>query len=82
MNYWGALQNGEVDLVTFTSSSTVTNLLESLAENKDLINNITIAAIGPITADTCRKNKLEPAIVADNFTITGLTEAIQSYYKE
>ena len=78
----GALQNGEVDLVTFTSSSTVTNLLESLAENKDLINNITIAAIGPITADTCRKNKLEPAIVADNFTITGLTEAIQSYYKE
>lgn len=44
----GALQNGEVDLVTFTSSSTVTNLLESLAENKDLINNITIAAIGPL----------------------------------
>lgn len=77
-----ALQNHEVDLVTFTSSSTVTNLLESLGEHKTLLNNITVAAIGPITADTCRKHNLEPSIIADNFTITGLTEAIQSYYKE
>ena len=77
-----ALQNGEVDLVTFTSSSTVTNLLESLGEHKELINKIPAAAIGPVTADTCRQNNLEPAIIAEKFTIAGLTDAIQSYYKE
>lgn len=77
-----ALQNGQVDMVTFTSSSTVTNLLEALDNNKDLLKNVTIAAIGPITADTCRKHNLEPAVEAAEFTISGLTEAIQSYYKE
>ena len=46
-----ALQNGEVDLVTFTSSSTVTNLLASLGDQRELINNIPAAAIGPVTAE-------------------------------
>lgn len=77
-----ALENGEVSLVTFTSSSTVTNLLSALGDKKDLLNKLTIAAIGPITADTCKKHNLEPAIVADTFTISGLTSAIENHYKE
>ena len=77
-----ALQNGEVDLVTFTSSSTVTNLLSSLGDQRELINNIPAAAIGPVTAETCRQNNLEPDIIAETFTIAGLTDAIQRYYKE
>ena len=77
-----ALQNGEVDLVTFTSSSTVTNLLTSLGDQRELINNIPAAAIGPVTAETCRQNNLEPDIIAETFTIAGLTDAIQRYYKE
>ncbi len=77
-----ALQNGEVDLVTFTSSSTVTNLLASLGDQRELINNIPAAAIGPVTAETCRQNNLEPDIIAETFTIAGLTDAIQRYYKE
>lgn len=77
-----ALHNGEVDVITFTSSSTVTNLLAALSADSALIKNITLAAIGPITADTCRSNHLEPAIVANKFTIAGLTDAIKTYFKE
>ena len=67
-----ALQNGEVDLVTFTSSSTVTNLLASLGDQRELINNIPSSGyLAPVTAETCRQNNLEPDIIAETFTIAG-----------
>ena len=60
----------------FTSSSTVKNLLELLGDSKDLLKKVKLAAIGPITADTLKENGLEPAIVAEEYTIAGLVEAI------
>ena len=35
-----------------------------------------------VTAETCRQNNFEPDIIAETFTIAGLTDAIQRYYKE
>ena len=35
-----------------------------------------IACIGPVTADTCRELGLRPDIVAEKYTIQGLTESI------
>ena len=75
-----ALQNKEVDMVTFTSSSTVTNFLKVLGGSKELLEGVALAAIGPVTAETCRKNGLTPAVTAGTFTIDGLTDAIKSYY--
>ena len=71
-----ALSAGDIDIVTFTSSSTVKNLLELLGDSKDLLKKVKLAAIGPITADTLKENGLEPAIVAEEYTIAGLVEAI------
>ena len=76
-----ALREGTVDLVTFTSSSTVTNLLNALGEDAPLLNNVKAAVIGPITAATCEAKGLKPVITADEFTIAGLVEAIEAYYK-
>lgn len=77
-----ALAGGEVDMVTFTSSSTVTNMLDILGAQKDLLQKTAIAVIGPVTAATCQKNGLTPAVTAAEYTIDGLMSAIQSYYKE
>ena len=75
-----ALQNKEVDMVTFTSSSTVTNFLKVLGGKKELLEGVACAAIGPVTAATCTKNGITPAVTAGTFTIAGLTDAIKSYY--
>ena len=71
------LATGEIDIVTFTSSSTVTNLLAILGgKAKELLSNVKIACIGPVTADTCREHGLQPAVVATEYTIKGLAESI------
>ncbi len=75
------LKEKTVDLVTFTSSSTVKNFFRMLPEGrmKDLMAGVTIASIGPITSQTARKLGLTVTIEAKNFTIPGLIEAILDY---
>ena len=77
-----ALENDEASLVTFTSSSTVTNLLDVLGDKKDLLNKVALAAIGPVTAETLEKHGLKPTVSAAEYTIDGLMTAIEEYYKE
>ena len=73
-----ALRSGEVDLVTFTSSSTVKNFKALLpaAEFEKLMRPVTVASIGPITTDTARKLGFTVHISAETYTIPGLVEAI------
>jgi len=77
-----SLQEKKIDLITFTSSSTVSNFRELLpSENfKTLLAGVTIASIGPITAKTAEKCGFDVHIVAKSFTINGLCEAICEYY--
>lgn len=70
-----ALQAGDIDLITFTSSSTVKNLVEMLG-GAAWLQDVKTAAIGPVTADTIRSFGVEPAIVAETYTIDGFVEAI------
>lgn len=77
------LQAGTVDLITFTSSSTVIKLLEQLGDEAPrLVAKANIACIGPITAVTCLDNGLRPVIIAKNFTMRGLVDAIVEYYRK
>jgi uroporphyrinogen III methyltransferase/synthase len=71
------LQNHDADMITFTSSSTVYNLMNQLDGKGELLKGVTLACIGPITADTCRKYNLEPSIISKVFTIDGLVHAIE-----
>jgi len=77
------LQEKKIDLITFTSSSTVKNFRELLpSENlKTLMSGVTIASIGPITEETAKKSGFDVHIVAKAFTIKGLCEVICEYYK-
>lgn len=72
----GAL--ADVSVVAFTSSSTVRNLVEALGrgEAAQALAGVAVACIGPVTAQTARELGLEPAVVAEEYTIDGLLEAL------
>ncbi|MDY3973650.1 uroporphyrinogen-III C-methyltransferase [uncultured Veillonella sp.] len=73
-----ALAKGEVDCITFTSSSTVTNTLGLLgAKGLELLSSVKIACIGPITAATCVEQGLEPDLISEVHTIPALVEGVQ-----
>ncbi|SMD10520.1 uroporphyrinogen-III C-methyltransferase [Sporomusa malonica] len=77
------LEQGAIELVTFTSSSTVTNLLNLLGENgAQLVAKAKVACIGPITAETCLDNGIKPDVIAEEYTIKGLIETITAMYRE
>jgi len=79
------LTEERVDVVTFTSSSTVTNFLHMLNEKDprklvELLKNTAIAPIGPITGQTVRKNGLAVDIMPATHTIPDLVEAIVRHF--
>ena len=75
------LANSSIDAVTFTSSSTVKNLLKLLGDNApELLKNVKIAAIGPITAETCKQNGLQVTVQAQEYTIDGLIQAVKEAF--
>ena len=70
------LADGEIDIVTFTSSSTVKNLCAILGSAEPL-RHAKCVAIGPITAKTCEALGIRLAAVAEEYTIEGLIETIR-----
>jgi uroporphyrinogen III methyltransferase/synthase len=75
------LINGEIDVITFTSSSTVTNLVKRMDGDVDPINKAKVACIGPVTVSVAAKAGLRVDIMAQEHTIPGLVSAIESYFK-
>ena len=77
------LAGGGIDLITFTSSSTVLNMLALLGEDGgELLNKAAVACIGPVTAMTCRDHSIRRDIIAEEFTVSGLVESIKRHYQE
>jgi len=72
------LENGEVDCVTFTASSTVENFVRAFGEEDAarLLSRTRVACIGPITADTARKYGIGVDVEAGEYTIPGLIDAV------
>ncbi len=67
-------------VVTFTSSSSVRNfveLLNSRGKRTARLDGLLMASIGPVTSSTLRELGLHADIVAKEFTIPGLVEAIR-----
>ena len=66
-----------IDLVTFTSSSTVKNFCELIGITA---RGLKAAAIGPITAETARRKGFEVVVTPAEYTISALTQAIREYF--
>jgi len=83
------LRAGEIDIVTFASSSSVRNLIAMLGEQSreqgaesrgaraaEVLRGVVIAAIGPVTAQAVRDAGLEVGVMADEYTVEGLVSAL------
>jgi uroporphyrinogen-III synthase len=74
-----ALRHG-VDIVTFTSASTVRSfmtLTRDMAYGDPLV-----ACIGPVTADAARELGLRVDVVAQEYTVDGLIEALRRLWTD
>jgi uroporphyrinogen III methyltransferase / synthase len=72
------VRGGDVDAITFTSSSTVQNfrsLVPSFEGEQPLV-----ASIGPVTSQTARERGLRVDVEADPHTIDGLVAALLGRY--
>ena len=77
-----ALASGRIDVITFTSSSTVVRTLDIL-EGKvpsDVLKRTPVACIGPVTAETARERDLNVVVEAGEYTIEGLVDAVVRYF--
>ena len=78
----GALGQGMVDVVTFTSSSTVRHFA-ALFPGEDLprlLRGVAVACIGPVTRATAEALGLETRIVPREYTIPALAQAIADHF--
>jgi uroporphyrinogen III methyltransferase/synthase len=76
------IREGRIDIVTFTASSTVRNLLALLGPDAAILRGESrplIACIGPITAETARENGLTVDVMAAEYTVEGLVEALAEH---
>jgi uroporphyrinogen III methyltransferase/synthase len=72
--------NQGIDVVTFTSPSTVRNLAQIVGANEleVLLKGVKVACIGPVTAEATKKLGIHADIVARTHTIDDLVEAIEN----
>jgi uroporphyrinogen III methyltransferase/synthase len=77
------LRNGLLNVITFTSSSTVVNfvkLFDRRSEMLELLKSVIVACIGPITARTAKDEGLSVAIMPCENTVPALVDAIVEYF--
>ena len=82
---WQALQQGQIDIVTFASSKTVKNFYQLLQQQSDLatidtmLADVCIASIGPQTSTTCRELLGRVDLEAEEYTLEGLIAVLTKY---
>jgi uroporphyrinogen III methyltransferase / synthase len=75
------IADGEIDVITFTSSSTVKNFVSAVGTSLNTSRIPLLACIGPSTAQTARELlRREPDIVAVEHTVTGLVDALKLFF--
>ena len=74
------VRGGGIDVVTFTSSSTVRNLVQLLGGDIGPLRATTIASIGPQTSEAVRAAGLVPDIEAQEHTVPGLLDALRGHF--
>jgi uroporphyrinogen III methyltransferase/synthase len=73
---------GEIDMVTFASSSTVRSFAAFFPPQQleEMMARVAVACIGPITRATAEEIGLRVQVMPRAYTIAGLTAAILEYY--
>ena len=79
---YGMLLDGRIDVVTFTSPSSVRNFVKIYGSDQaaDLLKMTVVAAIGPVTAEAARQLGIAVSVQPAVYTIEGLVDAIAAYF--
>ena len=72
-----------VDVVTFTSASTVKNFVQVFGADQapDLLNATIVASIGPVTAEAAEQCGIRTVIMPEEYTIPALVDAIVEHFR-
>jgi uroporphyrinogen III methyltransferase/synthase len=78
------LLDKRLDVVTFTSASTVRNFvrIHGTEAAPDLLRSTAVACIGPVTSEAAEQCGIRPAIVSESYTIPALVDAIVAYFSK
>jgi uroporphyrinogen III methyltransferase/synthase len=79
---YGMFLEGRIDVVTFTSPSSVRNFVKIYGADPatDLLKNTTVAAIGPVTAEAARQLGITVTVQPSSYTVDGLVDAIAAHF--
>ncbi len=76
-----ALSRGEIDLVIFTSSSTVHHFVQLIRDQQGVaLERLPAACIGPVTAGTARGYGFDVQVEAKQFTAEALVRAVLEHF--
>lgn len=76
-----ALLESSVDVVLFTSSSMVDSVAAALGDRaQEILAQVTVSAIGPITEKTAEGHGLTVDVTASVYTVEGLLDALEEYF--
>ncbi|HTM45809.1 MAG TPA: uroporphyrinogen-III C-methyltransferase [Polyangiaceae bacterium] len=76
-----SFEQGSIDVALFTSSSTVSSLCDALGEKApEILGHTTVACIGPITANTAQERGLRVDVLAEQYTLDGLLDALEQHF--
>ncbi len=74
------LKEGRITIATFTSAATFNNFMEIMGEDSDeLLRNVAIAVIGPVTAKAVEKAGLKVGIMPEEATVEAMVEEIKRW---
>lgn len=78
------LLDRQIDVVTFTSASTVRNFVKIYGEDTapDLLRATIVASIGPVTAEAAQQLGIETTIQPSTYTIPALVDAIVEHFAQ
>jgi uroporphyrinogen III methyltransferase / synthase len=78
------LKNGSIDMVTFTSSSTVSNFVKMFEADgnrlQEWMQQVAVACIGPVTAKTAAENNFKVDLSPPQYTIDSLVGEMMRFF--
>lgn len=75
------LASGDLDVVMFTSGSTVTSLCELLGDDAAAsLASVVVASIGPVTSRALEERGIKTTLTAKVYTVTGVLDALEAHF--
>jgi uroporphyrinogen III methyltransferase/synthase len=78
------LLDKRIDVVTFTSPSTVRSFLRLYGKDQaaDLLGSTVVASIGPVTAEAAEQGGVHTSVMPSEYSIAGLVRAIVEHFEQ